>query len=98
MHDPKFMRAMEDEDVALATSLPTGRTLMTLAPEKVPAATITKLVAAGVIVSAGHTKADFEALRVARAAGLTGYTHLFNAMPPLAGREPGPVGDYHSDH
>jgi N-acetylglucosamine-6-phosphate deacetylase len=28
----------------------------------------------------------------ALAHGLRGFTHLFNAMPPLAGREPGPVG------
>jgi N-acetylglucosamine-6-phosphate deacetylase len=45
-----------------------------------------------VVLSAGHTAAPLETIRVARAAGLTGFTHLFNAMPPLAGRDPGPVG------
>jgi N-acetylglucosamine-6-phosphate deacetylase len=43
------------------------------------------------VVSAGHTEADPATIRQARAAGLSGVTHLFNAMPPLAGRAPGPV-------
>jgi N-acetylglucosamine-6-phosphate deacetylase len=45
-----------------------------------------------VIVSAGHTTADYQTIAAAFSAGLTGFTHLFNAMPPLAGRAPGPVG------
>jgi N-acetylglucosamine-6-phosphate deacetylase len=92
VHDPKLMRPMEETDIALVTSLKSGVTLMTLAPEKVPASTIARLAAAGVIVSAGHTRADYDTIAAARAAGLTGFTHLFNAMPPLAGRDPGPVG------
>ena len=79
-------------DIALVTSLGAGRTLMTLAPERVPPETIARLAAAGVIISAGHTAASYETVAAARAAGLTGFTHLFNAMPPLAGRAPGPVG------
>ncbi|MFD1332481.1 amidohydrolase family protein, partial [Methylopila musalis] len=46
----------------------------------------------GVRVAAGHTEADAARLAEARAHGLSGYTHLFNAMPPLQGRAPGPVG------
>ena len=46
----------------------------------------------GVIVAAGHTASDYETVRQALALGLTGFTHLYNAMPPLAGRDPGPVG------
>jgi N-acetylglucosamine-6-phosphate deacetylase len=65
---------------------------MTLAPERVPAATIARLAMGGVIVSAGHTEADVATIGAARAAGLTGFTHLFNAMPQLSGRAPGPVG------
>jgi N-acetylglucosamine-6-phosphate deacetylase len=92
VHDPRFMRPMGEADVALVTSLRGGKTLITLAPEKVPAETVARLANAGVVISAGHTKADYDTIRAARAAGLTGFTHLFNAMPPLAGREPGPVG------
>ena len=44
------------------------------------------------IVAAGHTAARYEILEEAVRQGLRGYTHLFNAMPPLMGREPGPVG------
>ena len=92
VHDPRFMRPIEEEDIALMTSLGAGRTLATVAPEKVSPQTIARLAGAGVILSAGHTAASYETIRAARAAGLTGFTHLFNAMPPLAGRGPGPVG------
>jgi N-acetylglucosamine-6-phosphate deacetylase len=92
VHDPRLMRPIEEEDIALLTSLKAGRTLTTIAPEKMPVATIKRLADAGIILSAGHTTASYETLAAARAAGLTGVTHLFNAMPPLAGRDPGPIG------
>jgi len=92
VHDARFMRPIEDEDIRIMTSLGAGRTLVTLAPEMVPPETISRLTQAGVIVSAGHTAAEPETLAEARRRGLTGYTHLFNAMPPLMGRAPGPVG------
>jgi len=92
VHDPRFMRPIDEDDVALLTSFKAGRMLVTLAPEMVPAATIARLAEAGIVVSAGHTVASDEQIEAARAAGLTGFTHLFNAMPPLAARAPGPVG------
>jgi N-acetylglucosamine-6-phosphate deacetylase len=92
VHLAKFMRPVEEEDIRIMTSLGVGRTLVTLAPDMVPGDAISLLVDAGVIVSAGHTAADCETLTEARGRGLTGYTHLFNAMPPMAGRAPGPVG------
>jgi N-acetylglucosamine-6-phosphate deacetylase len=49
-------------------------------------------LAAGVRVSAGHSEATPDVMMRAVADGLTGVTHLFNAMPPLAGRAPGIVG------
>jgi N-acetylglucosamine-6-phosphate deacetylase len=92
VHDPKFMRPIEAEDIHIMTSLKRGIALVTLAPEMVPMEAISALAAAGAIVSAGHTRADYATLAKARQHGLRGYTHLFNAMPPLQGREPGPVG------
>jgi N-acetylglucosamine-6-phosphate deacetylase len=92
VHDAALMRPMEEEDIRLVTSLREGRTMVTLAPEKVAPSTIARLATAGVIVTAGHTAATYATLMEARKAGLAGYTHLFNAMPPLTGREPGPVG------
>ena len=92
VHDPRFMRAVDAADLALITKARAGRILMTVAPEKVPTETLAELAAAGIVLSAGHTAASDETIRAARAAGLTGFTHLFNAMPPLAGRAPGPVG------
>ncbi len=92
VHDVNLFREMEEDDIALVISLDVGRTLMTVAPERVPPEAIARLVKAGVVVSAGHTAASYETVMAARAAGLSGFTHLFNAMPPLAGRAPGPVG------
>src|SRR5262245_50546431 len=69
-----------------------GRSLVTLAPERLPAGFLRKLTATGIRVSVGHSEATAEAVMRAVADGLTGVTHLFNAMPPFAGREPGIVG------
>ena len=49
------------------------------------------LVSHGVRVSLGHSMATYEQTLAAMADGLTGFTHLFNAMRPLTAREPGPV-------
>jgi N-acetylglucosamine-6-phosphate deacetylase len=92
VHDPAHMRPIEEEDLRILTALGAGRTLVTLAPEQVPMSAIRHLAAAGILVCAGHTKASAAVLGEAFRNGLTGFTHLFNAMPPMAGREPGPVG------
>ncbi|MGH6992290.1 MAG: N-acetylglucosamine-6-phosphate deacetylase, partial [Caulobacteraceae bacterium] len=47
---------------------------------------------AGVVVSAGHSDASYQVTRAALDHGLSGFTHLFNAMSPLTNREPGMVG------
>ena len=92
VHDPAHLRVPTPDDLDLLTSLGVGRTLVTLAPEMVPPGMIRRLSQAGVIVAAGHTEATAEQTEAALAEGLAGFTHLFNAMPPLAGRAPGPVG------
>ncbi|HVI28760.1 N-acetylglucosamine-6-phosphate deacetylase [Hansschlegelia sp.] len=92
VHDPAFMRAPDEADLDLLTSAAAGAILVTLAPEMVHAGAISRLSAAGVRIAAGHTEATPEQLEGALAEGLSGYTHLFNAMPPMAGRAPGPVG------
>jgi len=92
IHDAEKMRALDAEGFEILTSLKRGRTLVTLAPEVVEPGVVTRLEAAGVIVAAGHTNASYETATRAFAEGLTGVTHLFNAMSPLASRRPGMVG------
>lgn len=92
VHDPAKLRELDTSAVGLLTSLRGGKTLVTLAPEMTTPDIIQKLVKAGVIVSAGHTNATYAEISVALRHGLTGFTHLFNAMSQLTGREPGVVG------
>ena len=92
VHDPSKLRELDPSALGLLTSLRGGRTLVTLAPEMTTPQMIEKLVAAGVVVSAGHTNATYAEISSALRHGLTGFTHLFNAMSPLTGREPGTVG------
>ena len=91
-HDERRFRVPDADEVALATSLDGGVTLLTLAPERVPVETIRAFVARGAIVAAGHTAASYDQTRAGLAAGIRGFTHLYNAMSPLQGREPGAVG------
>lgn len=92
VHNPAFMRPMEEDDIAIMTSLNEGRTIVTLAPERNSMESIARLAAAGVLICAGHTAGDYATITNAFRYGLRGFTHLYNAMPPLAGRDPGPVG------
>jgi N-acetylglucosamine-6-phosphate deacetylase len=97
VHDPAKLRELDASALGLLTSLREGRTLVTLAPEMTTPQIIEKLVAAGVVVSAGHTNATYAEIEPALRHGLTGFTHLFNAMSQLTGREPGAVGAALSD-
>jgi N-acetylglucosamine-6-phosphate deacetylase len=94
VHRPDLIRQPEQQDIdylcALAARIE-GRVMVTLAPETVSDAAIARLSAAGVRVSAGHSAASFERAEAAIAAGLTGFTHVFNAMTPPAARDPGLV-------
>ena len=92
IHDPSNFREIDDKALQVLTSLRRGVTVVTLAPELVPPAAIETLVKSGAIVSAGHTDARHAEVRLALQSGLSGFTHLFNAMSPLRAREPGAVG------
>lgn len=91
VHDKAMFREPDANDLELLTSWHEGAVLVTLAPERVPSAFITALAQAGVRVSLGHSMANYEQTQAALAAGLTGFTHLFNAMPQLSSRAPGPI-------
>ncbi|EIM03251.1 N-acetylglucosamine-6-phosphate deacetylase [Rhodanobacter denitrificans] len=92
VHDAKYFHAPNRDELALLCAPHRGVRLLTLAPDQVPTASIGALVDAGVIVCAGHTAADYATTRAALAAGVRGFTHLFNAMTPFGSREPGVVG------
>ena len=91
-HDASKFRALDSAAVALLSSLKLGRTLVTLAPEMTTPETIAALASRGVVLSAGHTNASYAVMENALRHGVTGFTHLFNAMSPLGSREPGVVG------
>ncbi len=92
VHRAEAITALTDADLDLLTQPFPGKLMVTLAPEQVGPAAIRRLTAAGVIVSAGHSDADYDTARAGFAAGITGVTHLFNAMSQLGSRAPGLVG------
>ena len=91
VHRREFIRRPQAHHRQMLGAFRAGVLLVTLAPEEMPEGFIAELVAAGAKVSLGHSMATYEQTRAAMAEGLTGFTHLFNAMRPLSAREPGPV-------
>ncbi|AJP03125.1 N-acetylglucosamine-6-phosphate deacetylase [Streptomyces cyaneogriseus subsp. noncyanogenus] len=83
--DPAQVRKLVDAArgharmVTLATELPGG------------IASVRMLADQGVIAAVGHTDATYEQTVEAIEAGARVATHLFNAMPPLGHRAPGPI-------
>jgi N-acetylglucosamine-6-phosphate deacetylase len=93
-HDPALLRHPDATAISAAIEAADGAlTVVTIAPE-LPGAldAIARLVDAGVRVAIGHTDARADVVRRAVDAGATVVTHLFNGMPPLHHRAPGPVG------
>src|SRR5262249_45240219 len=91
VHSIRHIRPPLTEDIEWLVKSRSGAMLVTLAPEQVQPGFIKQLVANGIRVSLGHSAATYAQTRSAMADGLLGFTHLFNAMPPLLAREPGPI-------
>lgn len=65
---------------------------ITLAPENIAIDVIKQLTATGIVVSIGHSNATYSQAKTAIDNGASCATHLFNAMSPMTGREPGVIG------
>lgn len=92
-HQPSLLRDPDPADVRKLLDAARGAArMMTLAPELPGGLDSVRLLSdSGVIAAVGHTDADYDATLEAVAAGATVATHLFNAMPSLLHRAPGPV-------
>jgi len=99
-HKAEFVRPLDEDTIRLVEKLRTADvpTMLTLAPDVVSPEDISRLVDLGTVVSIGHSKASADVVRRALEAGASCFTHLFNAMPPMAGREPGVVGAAINSH
>jgi N-acetylglucosamine-6-phosphate deacetylase len=92
IHNSSKLRRVGKGDIEVVSSLASGVTLLTLAPDAVSPSDIRELIQRGVHVFAGHSDASYEETKTAVTAGVTGFTHLFNAMSPMQTRAPGMVG------
>jgi N-acetylglucosamine-6-phosphate deacetylase len=93
IHPEGQIRVPDRRDLAAIKSFGgRGRSVVTLAPECMPASMIDELVGAGLRVAAGHSDAAAAEVEQAINRGISGVTHLFNAMSQLSAREPGLVG------
>ncbi|GAA5010697.1 N-acetylglucosamine-6-phosphate deacetylase [Streptomyces hyderabadensis] len=92
-HDEQLLRAPDPAEVRKLVDAAHGHAkMMTLATE-LPGGldSVRLLVEHGVIAAVGHTDASYEQTVQAIDAGATVATHLFNAMPPVGHRAPGPI-------
>lgn len=92
-HDPALLRDPDPGELDLLLSLGGDAIRMiTFAPER-PGATdaIVRVVASGAVAAIGHTEATYEQTCAAISSGATVATHLFNAMPSIHHRAPGPI-------
>lgn len=93
-HNPRYIRKPDEDDFACyernADYL--QNSILSLAPECVPVGTIARIKAYIGRIHMAHSIANHEDLQRAYGEGLSGITHLYNAMAPMTGRDPGPIG------
>lgn len=78
---------------AILSKTDDGLAMMTVAPELSGGLDLVRaLVDHGIVASLGHTSATYEETLEGFDAGISHVTHLFNAMPSLHHRNPGPLG------
>ena len=92
IHSVDHIRKSDSEMIELICENSDLVAKVTLAPELNDPEHIERLHKAGVVVSIGHTNATYAEARQGFESGITFATHLFNAMTPMVGREPGVVG------
>ncbi|MCF7482640.1 N-acetylglucosamine-6-phosphate deacetylase [Vibrio sp. J1-1] len=92
IHNVDFIRTSDEDMIDLICANSDIIAKVTLAPEQNNPEHIRRLKSAGVVVSIGHTNATYTEARKGFEAGISFATHLFNAMTPMVGREPGVVG------
>ncbi|MBE4599245.1 N-acetylglucosamine-6-phosphate deacetylase [Vibrio navarrensis] len=92
IHSVDYIRNSDNEMIDFICANADVVAKVTLAPELNAPEHIEKLTQAGIVVSIGHTNATYTEARKGFEAGITFATHLFNAMTPMVGREPGVVG------
>jgi N-acetylglucosamine-6-phosphate deacetylase len=93
-HKAEYVRPLNDTTFAYLERLRAAQvpTLITLAPDVVSTDDIARIADLGAIVSVGHSRASSRQVEAALDAGARCFTHLFNAMSHMTGREPGVVG------
>ena len=91
-HDVQYIHEMTEADASQITATACGSVMLTLAPNRVKTELIRMLAERGVLVSLGHAEATFAEAQTALKAGARAFTHVFNAMSQMNGREPGMVG------
>ncbi|MFE2641682.1 N-acetylglucosamine-6-phosphate deacetylase [Streptomyces nigra] len=92
-HSEELLRDPDPADVRKLVDAARGHAAMVTLATELPGGidSVRLLAEHGVIAAIGHTDAGYEQTVEAIDAGATVATHLFNAMPPLGHREPGPI-------
>ncbi|WP_194096351.1 N-acetylglucosamine-6-phosphate deacetylase [Marivivens aquimaris] len=90
-HKPEFIRPLNETTVRTVERLRhAGVTVvLTLAPELADRDLMGRMVAAGAILAAGHSAATAAQAREGLDNGISCFTHIYNAMPPMLSRAPG---------
>ncbi len=91
-HDRGFVRAAGEEDLEAVLGGSPGVVLVTAAACALGGGTLPRLLDGGARVALGHCASTYEEAKAAFDGGVTGVTHLFNAMSPMESRAPGLVG------
>ncbi|UJF24054.1 N-acetylglucosamine-6-phosphate deacetylase [Suttonella sp. R2A3] len=93
-HQQRFFRTPDDADFACFAEHQSAlqHSIISLAPERLPAGTVKRFHELGLHINMAHSMATHDDLIAANSEGLTGITHLYNAMRPMQGRDPGPIG------
>ncbi|MEV6151302.1 N-acetylglucosamine-6-phosphate deacetylase [Nonomuraea sp. NPDC052129] len=92
-HNPGLLREPSPREFGELLKAGRGHVrMLTIAPE-LPGAleTIRMAAAEGVLAALGHSDATYEQTLAGIEAGATVATHLYNALPPLGHRAPGPI-------
>lgn len=90
--NPAYVAQAQYEDFARLAELSGHRiSLVSLAPEMPGALDFIRQAAGETLVSVAHTQANYDQTLAAFEAGARHLTHMFNAMPGLHHREPGPI-------